>query len=73
MLFVGRLRLVRNSEEMDSNSDEYFAEDGSSTGGEVFSFGVDGNSDRALGYIGSGGNDYFNVGVRLEHIKIEMQ
>ena len=56
-----------NSEEMDSNSDEYFAEDGSSTGGEVYSFGADGNSDRALGYVGSGGNDYFNAAVKLEN------
>lgn len=54
-----------NSEEMDSNSDEYFAENGSSSSGEVFSFGLDGASDRALGYTGSGGNDYFNVAVRL--------
>jgi len=54
-----------NSEEMDSNSDEYFAENGSSSGGEVFSFGVDAASDRALGYIGSGGNNYFNAAVRL--------
>lgn len=54
-----------NSEEMDSNSDEYFAEDGTSGTGEVYSFGAAGATDRALGYVGSGGNDYFNVAVRL--------
>jgi len=50
-----------NSEEMDTNADEYFAGTGSSTGGEVYSFGSDGSSDRALGYVGSSGNDYFNA------------
>ena len=54
-----------NSEEMDSNSDEYFAEDGSDNNAEVYSFGADMNTDRALGYVGSGGNDYFNASVRL--------
>ena len=54
-----------NSEEMDSNSDEYFAADGSSNGGEVYSFGTGTNTDRALGYIGSGGNDFFNAAVTL--------
>lgn len=56
-----------NSEEMDSNSDEYFGEDGSSTGGEVYSFGDPDDSDRALGYVGSGGNDYFNVALQLDN------
>jgi hypothetical protein len=56
-----------NSEEMDSNSNEYFASSGTSTGGEVFSFGTGTDSDRALGYIGSGGNDFFNVAVGLQN------
>ena len=55
--------LYVNSEEMDTNSDEYFSSTGSSNGGEVYSFGDD--SDRALGYLGSSGNDYFNAAVRL--------
>lgn len=50
-----------NSEEMDTNSDEYFGSDGSENGGEVYSYGND--ADRALGYLGSGGNDYTNFGV----------
>ena len=54
-----------NSEEMDSNNDEYYVSTGSSTGGEVYSFGATGSSDRALGYVGSGGNDKFNVYVSL--------
>jgi len=54
-----------NSEEMDTNSDEYFAEDGTFTGGEVYSFGDASASDRAFGYIGSGDNDYFNLALRL--------
>lgn len=54
-----------NSEEMDTNSDEYFGEDGSSTAGEVYSFGADGVAERALGYVGSGGNDYTNFSVVL--------
>lgn len=56
---------IVNSEEMDSNSDEYFAGSGTSTGGEVYSFGTGTDSDRALGYLGSGGNDFFNAAVRL--------
>ena len=52
-----------NSEEMDSNADEYIAGTGSSTGGEVYSFGSSSASDRALGYLGSGGNDYFNLAL----------
>lgn len=52
-----------NSEEMDTNSDEYFASTGSSTFGEVYSFGSNGSGDRALGYIGSSGNRYFNAAV----------
>ena len=54
-----------NSEEMDENDDEYIAGTGSSTGGEVYSFGSSSASDRALGYLGSGGNDYFNLSLRL--------
>ena len=54
-----------NSEEMDSNNDEYFVSTGSSSGGEVYSFGATGSSDRALGYVGSGSNDRFNVYVSL--------
>ena len=54
-----------NSEEMDSNADEYIAGTGSSTSGEVYSFGSSSASDRALGYLGSGGNDYFNLALRL--------
>lgn len=54
-----------NSEEMDSNNDDYFTGTGSSTGGEVYSFGASPTSDRAIGYVGSGGNDYFNVFVSL--------
>ncbi len=50
-----------NSEEMDTTGDVYFANTGSSAGGEVYSYGSTGSSDRALGYIGSGGNDYFNA------------
>ena len=50
-----------NSEEMDTNSDEYFANTGSSNGGEVYSYGDAGAADRALGYLGSTGNDYFNA------------
>lgn len=56
-----------NSEEMDTNSDEYYAKDGTSTGGEVYSFGDDGASDRALGYLGSGGNDYFNMAISFSN------
>jgi hypothetical protein len=33
--------------------------------GEVYSFGSSSASDRALGYLGSGGNDYFNLALRL--------
>ena len=58
---------IVNSEEMDTNNDDYFANDGGSTGGEVYSYGSDGSSDRALGYLGSGGNDYFNAAVVLEN------
>jgi len=54
-----------SSEEMDENDDEYIAGTGSSTGGEVYSFGSASASDRALGYLGSGGNDYFNLSLRL--------
>ena len=50
-----------NSEEMDENFGEYFANTGSSNGGEVYSYGSAGSSDRALGYLGSNGNDYFNA------------
>ena len=56
-----------NSEEMDSNSDEYFASTGSSSGGEVYSFGDSFSPERALGYVGSGGNDYFNIAVSLNN------
>lgn len=56
---------IVNSDSMDNNSDIYVAEDGSSTSGQVYSFGADGNSDRALGYLGSGSNDYFNAVIRL--------
>ena len=56
-----------NSEEMDSNSDEYFAENGSASGGEVYSFGDDQATDRALGYVGSGGNDFFNMALGLSN------
>lgn len=52
-----------NSEEMDTNFDEYFGSDGSETGGEVYSYGS--NSDRAFGYVGSGGNDFTNFAVRI--------
>ncbi len=54
-----------NSEHMDGNSDQYTAEDGSSTSGKAYSFGDDEAADRALGYLGSGGNDYFNMAVGL--------
>jgi len=54
-----------NSEEMDSNSNEYWADDGDSNSGEVYSYGTGGATERALGYLGSGGNDYTNFAVAL--------
>lgn len=56
-----------NSKEMDENSDQYQAGDGSSSTGEVYSFGSDTDIDRAIGYVGSVGNDFFNVALTLEN------
>ena len=56
-----------NSEEMDSNNDDYFTSTGSSNGGEVYSFGASSSAERAIGYVGSGGNDRFNVFVSLSN------
>lgn len=58
---------IVNSEKMDANNDDYFANTGSSAGGEVYSYGSDGSSDRALGYLGSGTNGYFNAVIVLEN------
>lgn len=68
--FVDNTTLVGwivNSEEMDTNSDEYFASDGSANGGETYSYGTGTDVDRALGYLGSSGNDYFNAVISLEN------
>jgi len=56
-----------NSEEMDSNSDEYFGDDGAGNGGEVYSYGTGSSTERAFGYLGSGGNDYTNFGLVLNN------
>jgi hypothetical protein len=41
----------------------YAAGTGSSTTGDIYSYGASSSSDRALGYLGSGSNDYFNAVV----------
>ncbi|MDG0993951.1 MAG: PEP-CTERM sorting domain-containing protein [Akkermansiaceae bacterium] len=56
---------IVNSEELDTDGDQYIANDGGSTGGEVYSYGASSDLDRALGYLGSGGNDYFNAAYSL--------
>jgi hypothetical protein len=52
-----------NSEAMANDGNQYSASTGSSTTGDVYSFGATESIDRSLGYLGSGSNDYFNAAV----------
>jgi hypothetical protein len=63
----------------DGDDQPYIAEDGSSTTGSPYSFGDDGDSDRAMGNLGGGDNDntawgvvfHNNSGAAISEIQIE--
>jgi hypothetical protein len=40
---------------------------GSSTGGNVYNYGASGNSDRSLGYLGSGPNSFTNFYLQIQN------
>ena len=56
-----------NSEHFDNNSNTYYSGAGTNSAGRVYSLGSSASSDCALGYVGSGTNDYFNLGFRLKN------
>lgn len=56
-----------NSEHFDKNASVYKASTGSDHSGRVYSLGANSSSERALGYVGSASNDYFNLGFRIKN------
>ena len=53
------------TDEKNGNSVTIVAGNGSSNGGNSYSFGGSPSSDRAMGYLGSGSQDYYNCAIRF--------
>lgn len=48
-------------------ADGYTSSNGASTSGELYSFGANGSSERALGSLGSGTSDEIFIGMRIQN------